>query len=397
MNSFSFQMPTKVIFGVGTPDHVGDHVCDFNGRKVLVLYGGGSAVKSGLLKRVTDSLEQSGLSWAAVGGIQPNPLAEYAQQIVDEHCDQGFDFILAVGGGSVIDTAKAVSYGLCVPEIPVWDYFSKKAVPTRGIPVGAVLTIAAAGSETSDSAVLTLASEQLKRGLGTPLNRPKFAIMDPSVTTSLPPRQTACGITDIIMHTLDRYFARDMGNDVTDGLAAVVLRTAIHHGTAVMKDPNDLKARSELMWAGSLSHNGMTGLGQIKDFSVHQLGHELSGMFDIPHGESLSAMWGSWARFVMETDIPRFAKYAREIWSIQESDDHAAAQQGIRATEEFFRSLGMPVTLAQAVGVQSDTVLRQLANKCSFSGTRTIGSFRPLSEEEIYLVYQSSNQEILKK
>lgn len=394
MNSFSFHMPTKVIFGVGMPDTTGNHVRDFNGSKVLLLYGGGSAVKSGLLKRVTDSLGHTGLSWAAVGGIQPNPLAEYAQQIVDAHQNQGFDFILAVGGGSVIDTAKAVSYGLCAPEIPVWDYFCKKAVPSQSIPVGVVLTIAAAGSETSDSAVLTLGSEQLKRGLGTPLNRPKFAIMDPSVTLTLPPRQTACGITDIIMHTLDRYFARDMGNDVTDGLAAVVLRTAIQHGTAVMNDPNDLKARSELMWAGSLSHNGITGLGQAKDFSVHQLGHELSGMFDIPHGESLSAMWGAWARYVMETDISRFAKYAREIWSIQESDDRATAQQGIQATEDFFRSIGMPTTLGQAVGTQEDAVLRLLARKCSFGGTRTIGSFCPLNENEIYQVYHLSNQKI---
>lgn len=392
MNSFSFQMPTKVIFGVGTPDHVGDHIRDFNGSNVLVLYGGGSAVKSGLLQRVTDSLDRHRLSWTSVGGIQPNPLAEYAQKIVDAHQDQGINFILAVGGGSVIDTAKAVSYGLCAPEIPVWDYFCKKSIPPCGIPVGVVLTIAAAGSETSDSAVLTLASEQLKRGLSTPLNRPKFAIMDPSVTTSLPPRQTACGITDIIMHTLDRYFARDMENDVTDGLAAVVLRTAIRHGATAMKDPNDLKARSELMWAGSLSHNGMTGLGQVKDFSVHQLGHELSGMFDIPHGESLSAMWGSWARFVMETDIPRFAKYAREIWSVQESDDLVAAQQGIHATEEFFRSIGMPVTLGQAVGTLNDTTLHLLAHKCSFGGTRTIGSFCPLAEDEIYLVYRLANK-----
>lgn len=392
MNSFSFQMPTKVIFGVGTPDHVGEQVRDFNGRKVLILYGGGSAEKSGLLKRVTDSLDTCELSWKAVGGIQPNPLAEYAQQIVDTHRDQGFDFILAVGGGSVIDTAKAVSYGLSAPETPVWDYFCKKAVPISNQPVGVILTIAAAGSETSDSAVLTLASEQLKRGLSTPLNRPKFTIMDPSLTVSLPPRQTACGITDIIMHTLDRYFARDMCNDVTDGLAAVVLRTAIQHGSAAMNDPNDLKARSELMWAGSLSHNGMTGLGQVKDFSVHQLGHELSGMFDIPHGESLSAMWGAWARFVMETDIPRFAKYAREIWSVQEPDNLIAAQLGIQATEDFFRSIGMPVTLGQAVGVQSNDVLHQLAHKCSFNGTRSIGSFHPLDEDEIYLVYQNANK-----
>lgn len=392
MNSFSFQMPTKVIFGVGTPDNTAEQILGFNSRKVLVLYGGGSVVKNGLLKRVTDSLDKAGLFWIAVGGIQPNPLAEFAQQIVDTHQNEGFDFILAVGGGSVIDTAKAVSYGLRTPEIPVWDYFCKKSVPVRNLPVGVVLTIAAAGSEASDSAVLTLASQQLKRGLSTPLNRPKFAIMDPSVTLTLPLRQTACGITDIIMHTLDRYFARGTGNDITDGLATVVLRTAIHHGTIAMNNPKDLNSRSELMWAGSLSHNGITGLGQDKDFSVHQLGHELSGMFDIPHGESLSAMWSSWARYVMETDIPRFAKYAREIWSVQDPDDHIAALSGIQATENFFRSIGMPVTLGQAVGIQSEATLRQLAHKCSFGGTRSIGSFRPLAEEEIYLVYQNANK-----
>ncbi len=259
--------------------------------------------------------------------------------------------------------------------------------------MGVVLTIAAAGSETSDSAVLTLGSEQLKRGLGTPLNRPKFAIMDPTVTVSLSPRQTACGITDIMMHTLDRYFAHDTGNDMTDGIARTVLRTAVRAGAAAMADPGDVNARSELMWAGSLSHNGMTGLGQEKDFSVHQLGHELSGMFDIPHGESLSAMWPAWARYVMETDVPRFAYYAREIWDIAEEDDRIAAVRGIDATESYFRSLGMPVTLGQAVGVQSEETLKALAHKCAFGGTRTIGSLRPLGEEEIYRVYQRANHE----
>ena len=391
MNEFTFWMPTKVVFGAGTPDRAGEEVRAFHGCKVLVLYGGGSAVRSGLLKRVTDSLDREGLSWEAVGGVHPNPLAEFAQKIVDEHRDQGFDFLLAVGGGSVIDTAKAVSYGLSDPETPVWDYCCKKAVPSRNLPVGVVLTIAAAGSETSDSAVLTLESEHLKRGLGTPLNRPKFAIMDPTVTVSLPPRQTACGVTDIIMHTLDRYFAQGTGNDVTDGIARAVLRAAIRSGTAAMADPSDVKARSELMWAGSISHNGMTGLGQVKDFSVHQLGHELSGMFDIPHGESLSAMWPAWARYVMETDVPRFAHYAREIWGVTEADDWKAAVQGIDATENYFRSLGMPVTLGQAVGVQPEETLKALSHKCSFGGTRTIGSLRPLGEEEIYQVYQTAN------
>lgn len=391
MNAFDFWMPTKVIFGGGTPERVGDEIRFFKGSKVLVLYGGGSVVRNGLLERIAGSLERAGLDWKAVGGIQPNPLAEFAQKVVDDHCGQGFDFLLAVGGGSVIDTAKAVSYGLCAPEIPLWDYFCKKAVPARSVPVGVVLTIAAAGSETSDSAVLTLKSEQLKRGLSTPLNRPKFAVMDPSVTVSLTPRQTACGVTDIIMHTLERYFAPETDNSVTDDIARAVLRNAIRYGRDAMNDPGDLKARSELMWAGSISHNGMTGLGQAKDFSVHQLGHELSGMFDIPHGESLSAMWATWARHVMESDVPRFAKYAREIWDAAETDDRAAAQSGIDLTETYFRSIGMPVTLGQAVGIQDQETLKILAHKCSFNGTRTIGSFCPLGEEAILQIYQKAN------
>lgn len=391
MNAFDFWMPTKVIFGVGTPERTGEEVRNFNGNKVLILYGKESAMKSGLLKRITDSLGKAGLSWKAVGGVKPNPLAEFAQKVVDDHRDQGFDFVLAVGGGSVIDTAKAVSYGLCAPDTPIWDYFCRKTEPKQNLPVGVVLTIAAAGSETSNSAVLTLESEQIKRGLSSQMNRPKFAIMDPSVTTTLPPRQTACGITDIMMHTLDRYFAEGTGNDVTDGIAATILRTTIKYGAVAMNDPYDLKARSELMWAGSISHNGMTGLGQARDFSVHQFGQVLSAMFDTLHGESLSAMWSTWARYVMETDIPRFAKYAREIWDITELDDRTAAEQGIDATENYFRSIGMPITLGEAVGVLPEATLVAMAQKCSFGGSRKIGSLCPLGEEEMFQVYKLAN------
>ncbi len=388
MNSFDFWMPTKVIFGVGTPDYAGEEVKAFDGNKVLVLYGGGSAVKSGLLKRVTDSLDVAGITWKSVGGIKPNPSAEYAQQIIDENCNQGFDFILAVGGGSTIDTAKAVSYGLVTPDIPVWDYFSQKVKPQRNLSVGVVLTIAAAGSETSNSAVLTNEAQQIKRGLSSQMNRPKFAVMDPSVTTTLPPRQTACGIVDILMHTLDRYFAEDTGNDVTDGIAAVIMRTVIKYGAIAMNDPLDMKARSELMWAGSISHNGMTGLGQTRDFSVHQLGQALSALYDTLHGESLSAVWAAWARYVMNADIPRFAKYAREIWGVEEVDDMKAAEMGIDATEDYFRSIGMPVSLRDVLGELSDENVKEIARKCSFNGSRKVGSLYPIGEEEMYQIYK---------
>ena len=391
MQDFTFWVPTKVVFGAGAPEQAGEQVRQFGGHKVLVLYGGGSAVKSGLLDRVCASLDRAELAWKAVGGVHPNPLAEFAQQLVDEHRGEGFDFLLAVGGGSVIDTAKAASYGLAVPQVPVWDYFCGKAVPGAHLGVGVVLTIAAAGSETSDSAVLTLKESGEKRGLNCPQNRPAFALMDPAVTKTLPPRQTACGVTDIMMHTLDRYFAAGAGNHLTDGIAHAVLRTAVKYGTVAMERPEDDTARAQLMWAGSLSHNGLTGLGQAKDFSVHQLGHELSGRFDIPHGESLSAMWPAWARYVMDTDVGRFAQYARAVWDIAQTDDRQAALAGIEATEGYFRALGMPVTLGQAVGVQSEQVLRELAHSCAFGGKRKIGSFRPLGEEEIYQVYTAAN------
>ncbi len=397
MNSFDFWLPTKVVFGVGTLERIGEEVKNFNGHKVLVLYGNGSVVRNGYLAQVTASLDKAGLKWKSVGGIQPNPLAEYAQKIVDDNRDQGFDFLLPVGGGSVIDTAKVVSYGLCAPEVPVWDYNSKKAIPRKKLPVGVVLTIAAAGSETSDSAVLTLQSQQLKRGLSTSLNRPEFAVMDPSVTVTLPAHQTACGITDIMMHTLDRYFAAHTENEVTDGFARTVLRTTIKYGKIAMEDPSNLKARSELMWAGSISHNGITGLGQVRDFSVHQFGHELSGMFDIPHGESLSAIWSTWARHVKDIDVVRFAHFARDIWDVAEEDDVLAAKRGIDLTEEYFSALGMPVTIGQAVGVQSEETLKILANKCSHGGTRTIGSFCPMDEEGILEVYRKANSQKIEK
>lgn len=388
MNSFEFWTPTKVIFGVGTPDNVGEEVKGFGGNKVLVLYGGGSALKSGLLKRVTDSLSSAGLEWTSVGGIKPNPSAEYAQKIIDENRDKGFDFVLAVGGGSTIDTAKAVSYCLITPDVPVWDIFSMKYMPKENLPVGVVLTIAAAGSETSNSAVLTNETLQIKRGFSSQMNRPKFAIMDPSVTISLPSRQTACGIVDILMHTLDRYFAEDTGNDVTDGIAAAIMKTVIKYGSIAMNDPQNMKARSEIMWAGSISHNGMTGLGQTRDFSVHQLGQALSALYDTLHGESLSAVWASWARFVMNVDIPRFAKYAREIWDVVEKDDAKAAEKGIDATEAYFRSINMPVSLKELFGELSDETLKAIASKCSFNGSRKVGSLYPIGEDEMYQIYK---------
>lgn len=392
MNSFTYHVPTKVIFGRNTEDEVGRAVREAGGSRVLVIYGGGSAVKSGLLDRTAASLEKEGIAWKAVGGVKPNPLLELAQQITDENRDAGFDFVLGIGGGSVLDTAKAVAHGLADPKVPIWDYYTKKAEVKKSLPKGAILTIAAAGSETSDSAVLTREATAQKRGLNTPFNRPNFAIMNPELTYTLPPRQTACGVVDIMMHTLDRYFTVDTDNAMTDGIAEALLRTVIESGRMAMADGRDYRARSELMWCGSLSHNGLTGLGQPKDFSVHGLGHELSGMFDIPHGESLSVMWPAWARWIWPERPERFARFGRNVWGLTGSDDAACAKGAILATEDYFRSLGMPVCFGEAeMGVQSDEVLSRLAKSCCFEGKRRIGQIKSMGEEEMLQVYRLAN------
>ena len=390
MNSFSYWSTTKVLFGTDTAKLTGSEVKAFGGTKALVFYGDGSAVKSGVLDTVTESLSAEGISYFCVGGVQPNPTLEFAQKNVDEYKDKGIDFVIGVGGGSVIDTAKGVAHGLASPEIPLWDFFSGKKEVVKSLPTGAVLTIAAAGSETSASAVLTNQAVGMKRGLPTQFNRPRFAIMDPALTYSLPPRQTACGVTDIIMHTLDRYFAPDTDNALTDELAEALMRVAIEYGIVAMESPADYKARSELMWAGSLSHNGLTGLGQTMEFSAHQLGHALSGKYDIPHGESLAIVWPAWARYVYHEDIPRFAKYARKVWGVLADDDETAAQAGIAATVEYFRNIGMPVTLTESVGERAKDDIAELAELCSYNRTRTIGAFKVLDIEDMKEIYRSA-------
>ena len=388
MNSFTFWSPTKVVFGADTVSLTGKEVKAFGGTNVLVFYGMGSVVKSGVLDAVTKSLEAEGIKYICVGGVQINPLVEFAQRVVDENIDKGFDFVLGVGGGSVIDTAKVAAHGLANPGVLIWDIMTLKFDLKKSLPIGTVLTIAAAGSETSMSSVLTNQALGIKRGLGTQFNRPKFSIMDPVLTYTLPPRHTACGVTDILMHTLDRYFAPDADNAVTDELAEALMRVIIKYGKTTMDKPQDYKARAELMWAGSLSHNGLTGLGQSMDFAVHQLGHALSGKYDIPHGESLSIAWPAWARYVYKHDATRFAKYARCVWNVKNADDEAAALEGISATEDYFKLITMPVTLTKAVGEKCKDDVEELANFCTYHKTRTIGSFKSLDFDAIKEIYK---------
>lgn len=391
MNNFVFYSPTEFVFGRETEKQTGQLVARYGGRRVLVVYGGGSVVRSGLLQRVENTLREAGLVYVELGGVQPNPIDTKVYEGIELARREGVDFLLAVGGGSVIDTAKAIAVG--VPyEGDFWDFYAGTAKVEKALPVGVVLTIPAAGSEMSDSAVLTNTDEDEKRGLNTDLNRPKFAILDPVLAATLPKRHVACGVVDIMMHTLDRYFNPVTDNEITDEIAEALLRVVVRNGRPVFADPADVHAMSEIMWCGSLSHNGLTGLGGKKDFAVHQLGHAISEKYDAIHGESLSTVWGSWARYVLPANPARFARYARNVWGVSEADDGEAALRGIEATENYFASLNMPVSLGQScAGVQNEAGLEELAMRCSFRKTRSIGTFRSLGYDDMLAIYRLAN------
>ena len=399
MQSFVFHTPTEISFGKGEEEKSGQLVKKYGGTKAIVVYGGGSVVKSGLLDRITTALEAEGIKYTMFGGVQPNPLLSHARDGVKTAVDFGADFVLAVGGGSVIDTAKAIAHGAKNPDIDIWKFWKRLETVEKSLPVGVVLTISAAGSETSNSAVLTDADTGEKRGLGTEFNRPRFAIMNPELTYTVPKYHLAAGITDIMMHTMDRYFTQEAGeNEFTDGVAAALLRTVIKNAPILLADPSNYDAASEIMWCGSVSHNGMTGLGRPMDFSVHALSHELSGKFDTSHGASLATMWGSWAEYAIDTKPSRFAKYARSIWRsrgerMSGMDEGALAKLGIEKTVEFFKSIAMPTCFSElGIGIQSDTVIDEMADSCVFYGGRVVGNFKPLIKDDVAKIYKMANR-----
>ena len=390
MHSFTFYSPTEVVFGPDTELQAAELVQKYGGSRVFVVYGGGSVQRSGLLERVTKVLTDAGLAVECYGGAKPNPTLEHARDGVRKAIDFGADLVLAIGGGSAIDTGKAVAHGAANPEQDIWSFWSREVPLERSMPVGAILTIPAAGSEMSNSSVLTNEEIGRKRGLSTDFNRPKFAIMNPELTYTLPDYQIGCGIVDIMMHTMERYF-NPVENPLTDALAETLLRNVIEQGRTAMADHTDYTAMSELMWAGSLSHNGLTGLGGQGDWSVHQLGHEISARFDLAHGASLAAVWGSWAGYVSEQRPARFARFARNVWGIQLDEERAAAEAGINATVDFFSSLGMPTGFDSCIGLQTDETCADMAYRCAYEGTRTIGTLRVLGQADIEQIYLRAN------
>jgi len=386
MQSFIFHAPTEIIFGKGEEERAAQLIAKCGGLRVFVVYGGGSVVKSGLLDRITSKFEN--IQHMLFGGVQPNPLLSHAREGIEQAIEFNADFILAVGGGSAIDTAKAIAHGAKNPDTDIWKFWKREAEVKQSLPIGVVLTISAAGSETSNSAVLTNADTGEKRGLTVDFNRPRFTIMNPELTYTVPRYHVAAGIADIMMHTMDRYFTQQEGeNEFTDAIATGLLRTVIKNSPILLNEPTNYDAASEIMWCGSVSHNGITGLGRPFDFSVHQLGHELSGRFDVSHGASLSTMWGSWAEYVKNVNPQRFAKYAKEVCDVD------GAEAGIAATVNFFKSIGVPTCFTElGIGVQSDAVIDEIANSCVFHGARKVGNFKPLEKYDVANIYKKANR-----
>ena len=392
MNNFQFYAPTKVVFGRETEERVGELVSAFGGTKALVHYGGGSAVRSGLLARVLASLDRAGVAHVELGGVVPNPRLSKVREGIELCRREGVDFLLSVGGGSVIDSSKAIAYGLCY-DGDVWDLYERKATPAASVPMGCVLTIAATGSEMSDSSVITNEDGWKKRGLSSDLSRQRFAILNPELTFTLPAWQTASGCADILSHTQERYFSGTADVEPTDSIAEGLMRSVIEMARRAVCDPEDYEARAAIMWAGSLSHNDLTGCGRgnggrAGDWACHQLEHELSGMFDVTHGAGLAALWGAWSRYVVSAGPKRFARFARNVMGVTESDDEQAALSGIAAYEDFLRDIGLPVTIGGLGVALSDEQVRALAWKCSFEGTRSIGSFRVLDRADMEEIYR---------
>lgn len=389
MENFQFYTPTEIFFGKGTENQVGEIIQSYGYHKVMIHFGGGSVQKSGLLDRVEHALQENDIAYILFGGVQPNPTLSLAKQGMELCRKEGVELILAVGGGSVLDSAKCIADGVGNPDIDPWQFFLKKEVPKKALPVGAILTLSASGSEMSASCVITNEDGGFKRGFNSKTHRPLFSILNPELTYTVSKFQTGCGTVDIMMHTLERYFTKSKQVDLTDRLAEGLLKSVIEAGRIADREPENYEARATLMWAGSLSHNDLTGAGRQVFMTVHQMEHELSGMYpQIAHGAGLSALFCSWARYVCPHAVERFAQYAVRVWNCEMNFENPmqTAQAGIAATEQYFASLGMPVGLKE-LGI-TDEKFEEMAEKCTFFGQRTLPDYIELGKEEIVAIYQ---------
>lgn len=392
MKNFNYYAPTQVAFGRNTESQVAELLKKHGGSKVLIHYGGQSAIRSGLLAKVEQILTEAGIAYVKLGGVKPNPRLSLVRKGIELCKEENVDFLLAVGGGSVIDSCKAISSGRFY-QGDVWTLYEHKDHATQYLPIGCILTIPAAGSEMSNGSVITNDEVEswLKKDYCVDEFRCKFAIMNPELTFTLPAWQTACGITDMMMHTMERYFSKDDDMETTDAIAEAILRTCMKEGPLALANPTDYTCRANIMWAGTLAHNDLTGCGTTGDWATHNIEHELSGLFDVSHGAGLAAVWGSWARYTRNENLPRFARFAHNVMGIDTTNmsDMEASETGIKAMEQFFRSIGMPTDIHTLVGKDiTDAEIEEMAQKCTNGDTTTIGGLKILHAADIVKIYQ---------
>ncbi len=390
MDNFEFLVPTKVIFGKGVQNDVGTQIMKICSGKVLLHYGGKSAKQSGLLTQICTSFDKCGIDYIELGGVRPNPRLSLVRQGIELCRNENVEFILAVGGGSVIDSAKAISLGVCY-EGDVWDFFSGKATPEKAMPIGAVLTIPAAGSETSNSCVITNDEDPeniLKKGCNCEVFRAKFALMNPELCYTLPSYQIACGSVDILAHIMERYFTNTENVELTDKLCEAAMRTVVSLAPRVLADPGNYDNWANLMWAGSLAHNGIFSTGRVGDWASHKIEHEISAIYDIAHGAGLAITFPAWLKYIYKHDEMRVAQFANRVFDV-ELDFHNAertALEGIRRLEEFYRSLGLVTTLSEC-GID-DSRLEEMSKKATNGDSMKLGQFVQLTSEDILEIYR---------
>ncbi len=384
MKNFVYQLPTKFLFGRGAENEVGREVRALGGTKVLIHYGGGSAVRSGLIDRVKKALDAENIGYVELGGVQPNPRDTMVYKGIALARREGVDFVLAVGGGSSIDSSKAIAHGLQY-DGDFWDFFCGKAKPEKTTPLGVVLTMSAAGSESSNSCVITQESTRTKRGLRSELNRPRFAAMNPELAMTLPPYQIACGATDILAHIMERYFTCETEVDLTDRLCEGAMQAVIRAAKIAVKTPDSYDAQAQLMWGSTIAHNETLGVGRVSDFGSHQIEHELSALYDVPHGAGLAVVFPAWMRFQLSKNPMRFAQFAVRVYGCSMDFEHPerTALAGVEAHEAFLREIGMPVTLRE-LGARAEDIPALVAKtKKTNLETMTTGGAFPMTTQDI--------------
>lgn len=365
MNNFDYYAPTEVVFGKQTQNEVGSYIDKYGGKNVLIVFGSDRVIKNGLIDEVKESLNQENIKYTLLGGVVPNPQLSKVYEGIELGHQHNIDFILAIGGGSAIDTAKAIAYGIAEPDQDVWTLYEHTRQAVSCLPVASILTIAAAGSETSMGSVITNEVTHEKHAYDDNLARPKFTIMNPELTLTLPKYQTNSGITDIMMHTMERYFTNGSHMELTDAIAEGLLKTVMKNAKILQADPTNYEARAEIMWAGSLSHNDLTGLGTDGgDFATHMLEHEVSGMYGVTHGAGLAAIWPSWARYVCQDNLSRFVKFAINVMKVDSTGTESEiALKGIQAMEDFYHSIEMPINLKELKVSLTDDEIEIMANR----------------------------------